>query len=272
LDGRLFFIEDGRSIGVISSNVLQAQAVVVAGAGVRLGRVVLDPLFHLSGFMYVSEVELTASGTCDLRIVRYRISKNQAEERDEFVTIPLPSCASTGDFTVTSTGHVYVAVPEGAGGRQPAHSGMLLRFNVDGNVPNEQLGSPTFATGYATPTAIAYDELTQRVWLAGVDDAGHSSVSSLGEGTSALLTPAISLATSTDAHGDQYLFAASGEGSLGRALVSPDGSLAATWQLAIGTGSIHSVAAGPSGDLFVAVQIPSAAGGTTSIIRLTLLR
>ena len=268
-DGRLFFIEDGQWVGVISSDVLQAQAVVAAGAGVRLGQIALDPMFHLTGFLYVSEIGAGAGGSCELRVVRYRVAENLAGEGDALVNIPMPSCVGTGDFTVTSDGHVYVAVPAAAGGQQTAHSGMLLRFNVDGTVPGEQSGSPTFATGYATPTAIVFDGLTQRLWLAGVDDAGRPSVSSLGERTSALLIPAVSLATSAGANGNEYLFAASGEDNMGRAIVAADGSLETTSQLTIGTGLIHSVAAGLSGDLYLAVQAPSAAGFTTSILRLT---
>lgn len=268
-DGRLFFIEDGKWVGVVASDVLQVQALVVASADMRFGQVVLDPMFHLTGFLYVSEIEPAADGSCALRVVRYHVAGNQAEEPTEVVGIPLPACVGNGDFTVSSDGHVYVAVPAPSGGEQTMFSGMLLRFNADGTVPGEQSGSPVFATGYATPTSMVFDDLTQRLWLAGVDDAGRPSVSSLGERTSALLIPAVSLATSAGANGVHYLFAASGDDTIGRAMVAADGSLGASSQLAFGTGLIQSVAAGPSGDLYLAVQTPSAAGLMTSIVRLT---
>lgn len=268
-DGSLFVIEDGHRIGAITSNGVQAYTVRVSVSGTRYGQIALDPHFSDSGLMYVSEIEAGTDQSVQFRVVRYHVVENQAEERAVVISLPLSSGASDPVFAIGAAGHIYVAVPAAANSRgRTAFSGMLLRFNADGTVPDEQDGSPLFATGYVHPSAIVLDEQTQRLWLAGVDDDNQASVSSLGESTSLLLAPALSLAVS-DARGQHYLFAASDEGGFGRAQVEADGSLSTTSQLSIGLGVIRSVAVNAAGDLFVAVERPSRFGTTTLVVRLT---
>ena len=267
-DGTLFVIEDEHRIVVITSDGLQFYT-ARSDAGTRFGQIVLDPHFADSGLMYVSEIDAGIDGSQEFRVVRYRVVENQAVERAVVISLPLPSGASNAVFAKGAAGHIYIAVPAAANGdRRTAYSGMLLRFNADGTVPDEQEGSPLFATGYVRPGAIVLDERTQRLWLAGVDDDNQASVSSLGESTSLLLAPAVSLAVS-DAGGRQYLFAASDDGGFGRAQVETDGSFSMTSQLSIGLGPIRSVAGNAAGELFVAVDQPTRFGTTTLVVRLT---
>ena len=198
---------------------------------------------------------------------------NVATERAVIVSMPLPFHTGDAVFAVASTGHLYVAMPTAdSPAQQTEYSGMLLRFNADGTVPDDQRGTPVFATGYANPTAVTFDEGAQRLWVAGVDDHGQPSVSSLGESTSPLSLPATSLATSASANGDEHLFVVSAAGGLGRTLVEPGSALTSIWNLTIGTGLIRGVAASPSSDLFVVVEQASGQGTTSSIVRLTSLR
>jgi glucose/arabinose dehydrogenase len=264
----VFVIEDEHRIVVITSDGLQFYA-ARSDAGTRFGQIVLDPQFADSGLMYVSEIDAGFDGSQEFRVVRHRVVENQAQERTVIISLPLASGAGDAVFAAGTAGHIYVAVPSAANGHgRTAYSGMLLRFNADGTVPNEQQGSPLFATGYVHPSAIVLDEQTQRLWLAGVDDDERASVSSLGESTSPLLAPAVSLAVS-DADGQHYLLAASDDGGFGRAQVEADGSLSASSQLAIELGPIRGVAVNAEGDLFVAVDQPTRFGTTTLVVRLT---
>jgi hypothetical protein len=215
--------------------------------------------------MYVGEIETLADGQREFRIARYRVVAHQAVDRAVMIRMSLGSHTGEPLFAV-GFGELYVAVPAD---EQAAVPGMLLRFNDDGTVPDDQHGSPIYATGYWRPSAIAFDEQTARLWLAGMDESGQASVSSLGESTSPLAMAAVSLVTSADRDGLPYLLVASDRGGFGRARVQPDGSLSSTEQIPFGDGLVRSVAATPSGELFVVAEHPSAAGATFSILRLS---
>jgi hypothetical protein len=266
--GRVFFVEGGRRLAAIGSGLPQPQTVLGAGRdNVRLNQVRLDPWFAASQALYVGETETRPDGSREFRIVRHRLEQNRAVEREVVTALPLPSSTGEGLFALTSTGYVYVALPA-AGKGEPSNPGTLLRFHLDGTVPAEQRGSPVIATAYADPTAMAYDDLTGRLWLAGTDAREQPSITSLDEATSALVLPATSLAAAAHAATD-YLFATSTGGTLGRVAVGPAGMLTGTAQLAIGSGLVRSVAVDPSGSLLVAVESETALGTTTSLLRLT---
>jgi hypothetical protein len=268
----LFFIEDGRQIQEISPNMRQLRLVLTANANATLSEIRLDPQFTGSGFVYVGETERHDDGSREFRVVRYRLT-NDATERMVLVVLPLPDRAGNAVFAIGSAGHLYVAVPGAEDERQKTESsGMLLRYNTDGTVPDDQDNHPVFATGYAKPTALSFDEKAARLWVAGVDDHNQPSVSSLGESTSTLSLPASSLASVSAADDNEYLFAVSNAGGFGRSLVGPNGALTTTWELTIGTGLFRSVAASPGGDVFVVVEEISVSGMTSSVIRLTSRR
>ena len=258
---RLYFIEGNQRIRVIASNALQSRPVLVADSpAAQLNQLALDSAFAVTGLMYVGETVPLPDGSREFHIARYRVVQDQAAARSVIFSTPLPS-PGTALFAVASSGHIYVSVP-----------GVVLRLNVDGTIPFDQRGSPVYATGYATPTAVALDERTQRLWLAGLDDHGQASVSVLGGPSSPALMPVTSMSTGTDGTGADYLYLASAAGSVAKAAIGAGHTISASWQLTI-DGMVRDVAATLSGDVFVAVESQASAGGpATSILRLTPAR
>ena len=267
-DDRLFFIEDMQQVRVIASQVLQPRPVLAASAAVQLSQLILDPAFALTGVMYVGETATQAEGTREFRVVRYRVVRSQAAERVVLFSLPLPS---TGQalFSVSSSGQLYVAIPSAGGLQASPYAGMVLRVDIDETVAFDQSGRTlAIATGYPTPTAITFDEYWQRLWLAGLDEVDQPSIVSPGGGVVPASAAVTSLSVATDRAAGGRLFLASASGALGTAQVARDGTINSISHLMIGTGSVRSVAAAPTGDVFVAVATESAAGETTSILRL----
>ena len=224
-DGRLLFIEDGQRIMEMSPDMRQLRMVLAADGDVRLNQVGVDPRFAEPGFMYVGESESRTDGSREFRLVRYRLV-DDGTAPEVLVRTALPFSGDDAAFALGSSGHLYVAVPEGENGdaQHTASAGVILRLNIDGTIPDEQHDSLVFATGYPKPTAVSFDDRTLRLWVAGLDDRNDPSISSLGERTSALSLPATSLATAS-ADGSDYLFVVSSAGGLGRARVEPNGVL-----------------------------------------------
>jgi hypothetical protein len=269
-DNRLFFIEDNQRIRMIASNVLQSAAVLMAdSAGVQFDQLVLDPAFARTALIYVGQTETHADGTRQFRVVRYRIMGNQAGQPTVVLSIPLPSPHGRALFTVSVSGHLYAMIP--ADGRSPAspYSGMVLQLNIAGTGPFGEPGAPAaVAAGYANPTAITFDEYSQRVWLAGVDEWNQSSVASLGGSVSRASAVVTSLIGAAD-----HMFLSTAHGGLVRAQRAPSGTIVNAWPLVLERGLVHSAAAAPSGDLFVAVKNETTPDdATTSILQLTPAR
>jgi hypothetical protein len=104
----LFFIEDGQRIGVITSNVVQPQPVLVSDdPDVRLTQVVPDADFASTGLIYVGETGPSRDGGRELRIVRYRIDQNRAVEPDLVATVRLPAVGEA-HFSITPDGELSV--------------------------------------------------------------------------------------------------------------------------------------------------------------------
>jgi len=245
-DSRQYFVEGHRQIRVIASNVLQPQPVLVAGsAAVQVNQLALDPAFAATGVMYVSETETMSDGHREFRLVRYHILASQARNRAVIFSTALPSGSA---WFAVSPGYVFVAVP-----------GALLRLNIDGTIPPNQLGSPTYAAGYSTPTAVAFDGASQRLWLAGVDDRGHASISTLSGMSAAALTPVTAM-SAAEVTGASYLFLAFAGGAMAKAQAGGNGLGGGAWQLEVRDGLVRDVAASAAGDLFVAVEKQPSSG------------
>jgi hypothetical protein len=104
----LFFIEDGQRIGVITSNVLQPQPVLVSDdPDVQLTQVLPDADFASTGLIYVGETGPSRDGGRELRIVRYRVDQNRAVEPDLVATVLLPAVGEAL-FSITSSGELSV--------------------------------------------------------------------------------------------------------------------------------------------------------------------
>jgi hypothetical protein len=268
-DDRLFFIDGHQRIAVIASGVLQPRPVLVPGsAAVHFDRMQLDPAFETSGLLYVGETETFADGSRVFRVVRYRVVENQAADRTVIavVSLPFPGRAL---FSVSSMGHVYVAVPHRTS-ESPATQGAILRFDVDATIPKDQPARfAVIASVDALPTAMAFDEQEQRLWLAGVDGSNQALVASLDGLVVPLATLPVSLSAATDRSGS-FLFLGSANGGLGKGYLGSGGSIAENWQLWLGGSAVSAVAAASSGDLFVAIAHESATpAGSYAILRVT---
>ena len=172
-------------------------------------------------------------------------------------------------FSVSSIGHVYVAVPDRRF-ESPDTQGALLRFDVDGTIPKDQPARfAVIATVAASPTAMAFDEQEQRLWLAGIDRSNQALLASLDGLVAPLATPSVSLSAATDRNGS-FLFLGSTNGGLGKGYLGSGGSIADNRQLRLGGSAVSAVVAASSGDLFVAIAYESGtAGGSYAILRLT---
>lgn len=268
-DDRLFFIEGHQRIAVIAAGVLQPRPVLVPGsAAVHFEHLHLDPAFATSGLLYVGESETSADGRRQFRVVRYRVAQNQAAERAVIASVALPF-SGRPMFSVSSAGHVYVAVP-GKTSASPLDQGVILRFGADGTIPTDQSGgSAVIATVAAYPTAMAFDEQEQRLWLVGVDDQSRALVASLDGLVAPSAAPVVSLSAATDT-GGSFLFLGSANGLLGKGYVGTGGSIASNGQFRLGGYAVSAVAAASSGDLFVAIaQASATAGSSSAILRLT---
>lgn len=104
----LFFIEDGQRIGVVTSNVVQPQPVLVSDdPDVQLTQVLPDADFASNGLIYVGETGTSRDGGRELRIVRYRVDQRQAVEPALVATVPLPAVGEAL-FSITSSGELSV--------------------------------------------------------------------------------------------------------------------------------------------------------------------
>ena len=167
-DGRQFFVDAGRRVRAITGKGLARESVLIADRSTTLHHVAVDPTFDASGWIWVSETQMSADGPRTFAVVRYRVVRNRAGERAEIISgITLPP-SGNALFAIGESGHIYVAVP-GSAGSQP-YWGMVLRFNPDGSVPEGHLsGSPVVGTGYTFPHAITVDRFSERVLLSGAD-------------------------------------------------------------------------------------------------------
>lgn len=169
-DGRMLFVDGGRRVRVITGKGLARESAIVADRSTTLNQVAIDPTFTATGFIWISETQMTADGQRTFTVARYRVVKNRAGERVGIVSgIALPP-SGNALFAIGASGHIYVAVPGPAGGSDP-YWGTVLRFNRDGSIPQDHRnGSPVIGAGYTSPHAIALEPFSDRVWLSGIDE------------------------------------------------------------------------------------------------------
>ena len=167
-DGRLFFVDRGRRLRVVGRTGLARESVLIADRATTLHHVALDPTFAESGWIWISETQMSSNGQRTFALVRYRVVKNRAGQRTEILSgLTLPP-SGNALFAIGESGQVYVAVPGSREASQP-YWGAVLRFNPDGSVPEDRAGLPVIGTGYTFPQAISLEPLTERVWLSGTD-------------------------------------------------------------------------------------------------------
>ena len=168
-DGRVFLIDEGRRLRVMTSRGVARESLIIAGRSTTLNQVAIDPAFTKTGFVWVGETRTSKDGRRTFTVARYRVVKNRAGERAEIVPeIALPP---SGDalFAIDGSGHIYVAVPGTTSASQP-YWGTVLRFTPDGLAAEDpRTSSPVIGTGYTFPHAIALEPRSERVWLSGTD-------------------------------------------------------------------------------------------------------
>jgi hypothetical protein len=168
----VFFVEDDRRIRVIADNVLLSEPALTAPTTrVRFGALAFDSSFETTRHVFVSEIEVRGDGTREMSIVRYREVNNSLGERSALVTGLSMPASGDAPFTLGTDGRIYVALPTtAAASAQTAYGARVLRFERDGSVARDSRGaSPILANGYSRPTALSWDSIQQRLWLAGVD-------------------------------------------------------------------------------------------------------
>ena len=259
-DGRLFFIESGRRLQVMTSDALAGSTVLAANdPAVMLTQVVVDPAFAETGVLYLGEIETTPNGSREFRIVRYRVQENAAGERVTIVHgIPLPASGEP-QLAIDTRRRLHITVPAAAmsGGRS-----LVLRLNADGTVPPENPGgSPVVAEHPGTLTAIAW--VSDRLWLfhqqSGILD------SSAGRG----LRDVVSFAGRELAGGSRELLALTSDGTFSRTPIDGSGQAGPTRNLAVSrSGVFGGMTTDPDGVTYVAVTNHSLRGATSSILQI----
>lgn len=282
-DGRLFFIEDGRHIRIaaVRDGAVLPPA-LSAAAGVRFTGLALAADFERSGHIFVAAARQHPDGTRELTIVRYRAVHGQLGEGTAVVGGLRLWSDRDAPFTVDHRGRIYVAMPgDGRAYRDP-YAGYVLWFDGDGRVPTEARGgSPILAHGFASPVAVEADG--GDLWLVGADADWRRSIARVTAhiqtgGEWPRVPTAVSVSSATGEMAAARAFDAGAAGGAGRAYVidtegrlqplqtSGFGPLRALEPFQQTTADVPvAVAAGRSGELFVAVRQPDGASAIEEI-------
>jgi hypothetical protein len=202
-DERAFFIENGERVREIRADRVTPRSALDRGsANSRLVSLVTAQDFNQTHFVYVGWSELASGGQEVFRITRYREVQGILGEGATIVAnLPIPAQAHV-PIGVDDHGLVYVALP--AALNNPDVSGSVLRFDPSGVVPSTNpLSSPVVASGYASPSGLAWDTNNRQMWLAG-SDAGIAGpvvtlpISANGQ-VGHLTVPMLGLSDSNDA-------------------------------------------------------------------------
>ena len=267
-DGRVFFVEGGRRVRVITAVGLADEPVLIEGnPSISLNELALDPTFNETGFIWLSELATSADGRREFGIARYRVVQNRAGERAVIIpSIPLPETGSAL-FSIDASRNIYVSVPGSREISSEVYAGTVLRFLSDGTVPRGD--SPVLAAGYPAPTGIVADPSRLGLWLAGVDGVNAPSTAYMDLQSS---RPASARAVMTGSRsslslspGGASLLSVSG-GLLLRTSLTP-GLMTQTLTLPSGQETV-AVTAGHAEQIYIAVRSPAAQNGTT-IVRLS---
>jgi aldose sugar dehydrogenase len=169
-DGRVLVAEREGTVRMVRGGVLASRpALVLDDASVEMGgllAVALDPAFARSGWVYL--VYTTADG---YRVARYREVGGALGERVvllDGVEVP-EGGAATLRFGPDAKLHVALGSADDViAGDWGSYNGKILRLNVDGTAPADQVGStPVFLADAASVLAMDWAAETGALWLAG---------------------------------------------------------------------------------------------------------
>jgi len=171
-DGRVLIVEDGRRIRIFDGHALLSDAALDASQNVTFIGVAVNPAFEPRGRVYVEEAERRDDGTRELRIVRYRDVQNTLGDPAVIVTgLQLPDVADA-PFTVDSKGRIFIAMLQIASDGKSS-AAVVLGFESDGGaLRSNRAASPVVSWAPYKPTAIAWDDRAQQLWLTGSDEIG----------------------------------------------------------------------------------------------------
>jgi len=170
-DGRVLVVEDGRRIRVFDGRTLSSDAALIAPRQVTFIGIAVDPRLDQRSRIYVAEAEPRDDGTREVRIVRYRDVQDRLGEPAVILAgLHVPG-AGSAPFTVDSHGRIFIAIPSVPPNGTPSPA-LVLGFESDGSALRyNRAASPIVASAPSAPVAIAWDDETEQLWLAGVDGA-----------------------------------------------------------------------------------------------------
>ncbi len=259
-DGRLFFIESGRRLQVMTSDALVNNTVLAANdPAVLLTQVVVDPAFAETGLLYLGEIETTLNGSREFRIVRYRVHENAAGERVTIVHgLPLPASGEP-HLAIDTRRRLHISIPAAA---MSGARSLVLRLNADGTVPPDNPGgSPVVAEHPGTLAAIAW--VSDRLWLF------HQRSGIAGSNAGRGLMDVVSFAARELAGGSRELLALTSDGTLSRTPIDRSGLAGPTSTLAVSQGGVlGGMTTDAHGVTYVAVTNRSLRGVTSSILQI----
>jgi hypothetical protein len=179
-DGRVFFIEDGQRIQLAGGAAAVSTALAVDPGVTTLTGLALDPAFESTGRLLVGELDRRSGAGDEMSIARYRALNDVLGERMHVTSVRTGREAGV-PFTLDADGRVYVAVPSTSDdARIVAPAGAVLRFAPDGRVPDDSWrSSPLLAASVASPTALSWDRVGQKLWVSGVDGASTPTVATI---------------------------------------------------------------------------------------------
>jgi len=179
-DGRIFFVQDERSIRVVdAAGLIDEPALIADAAGVTFADMVLDAQFARTRIAYVAEVVTRADRGRELNIARYREVGNVFGERAVIIAGLPMSPSGAPALAVDSSHRLYVALPADQFLSDP-YEGMVLRFENDGSVPDgNRAHSPVFARGYAEPVSLEWDAARGALWLSGRSAGAQAPIARL---------------------------------------------------------------------------------------------
>jgi glucose/arabinose dehydrogenase len=199
-DGRLFVVEKGGTIRILSGGTVQASAFLdlrsqVATQGERgLLGLAFDPGYAVNGRFYVNYIDRTTLNTV---VARYTVADPASNVVDPasaqiILSIPQPGFsnhkAGRIAFRPGDASNLYIATGDGGSGNDPFNNGQnpntllgkMLRIDVSGDGPgyaiptdNPFVGQPgtrpeLWALGLRNPFRNSFDRLTGDLWMGDV--------------------------------------------------------------------------------------------------------
>jgi hypothetical protein len=284
-DGRLLFVEDGRTVRVLANGVVSDEpALATAGAGARIVALLIDPEFERTRFVRVAWTDEHPGRGRVLTVARLRDVNNRLGEMAVIVPEIPVSGEGSPHVVQDSEGRIYITMPAAGdtGRASDPYAGQVLTFTAEGRSATDG-PTPIVTRGYDRPGALAVDARTRRLWVSGsakdigerlmsipLDDTraeGQMSASSSAPGSSS--TAIVGLAPLGPARtGEAPAFLAlDADGTLTVVRADPQ-AFVSQGAVTLDTGRLLSLEAGVGGPVFVTAVSAGDSGPAFSIYRL----